>query len=71
MELLVLKADDRYFRWLSTDFTLGSLAKASVYPLDQAEEVVKLQEQLRLAGYPQTSIRLLSISERQWEGDRG
>ncbi len=71
MELLVLKADDRYFRWLSTDFTLGSLAKASVYPLDQAEVAVRLQEQLRLTGYPQTRIRLLSISEGPWEGDRG
>lgn len=71
MELLVLKADDRYFRLLPTGFTLGSLAKASVYPLDQAEVAVKLQEQLRLTGYPETRIRLLSISEGQWEGDRG
>jgi hypothetical protein len=71
MELLVLKADRDYFRFRSSDFSLGTLAQASVYPLDQADVVIALQEQLRGAGYPQTQIRQLSISEEQWEGNRG
>lgn len=70
MELLVLKTDNSYFRLHSTGFSLGSLAQASVYPLDQADVAIALQEQLRGA-YPQTQIRKLSIDEEQWEGNRG
>ncbi len=69
MELLVIKDGNSYVRFKDSAPLPCSMAKASVFPLEQVGKVKKLVEKLRQEGRTEAIIMQLTISEKIYQED--
>lgn len=65
-ELLIVKAGDRYLRFLPEGHQICNFDKASVFPLDQVSQVQELMYLARKAGAVDIELRKLSIREEPY-----
>lgn len=66
-ELLALKDSGSYYRFTEEGREKCSMAKASVYPMEQAELVKELLSRLHADGYHQADIVKLTITEEPYQ----
>jgi len=66
-ELLIVKAGASYLRFLPEGPQLCEMAKASVFPLDQAAQVRDLMRSARQEGITDTELHKLTIIEEPYE----
>lgn len=67
MKLLAIKNGNEYFRFQDDHFLPCTLAKASVFPMKNVEEVKKLKEKLLQEGKTETVIVQLTVKEKIFE----
>lgn len=66
-ELLIIKAGENYFRCRDDRFEPCTLSKASVFPLDQADQVRLLCRKLAMTGVAGPVLRKLTIIEEPFD----
>lgn len=66
MELLVLKADNDYFKFLEDGFERCGMNKASVYPLAELAKVRELRQTVIHSGFA-VKIKKLTILEEDFQ----
>ena len=66
-ELLIIKAGDDYFRCRDDHFEPCALSKASVFPLDQADQARLLCRKLAMTGVAGPVLRKLTIIEEPFD----
>jgi hypothetical protein len=67
MELLVVKAEGDYFRFVEDGFEKCGMNKASVYPLNELERVRTYCQKVVDSGLP-AHIKKLTILEEDFSG---
>ena len=67
MELLIIKSGKDYIRVKTEDYILCQLDKASVFPIDNLDEVKKHVKKLRKKEFPLISIYRLKLLEEPLE----
>jgi hypothetical protein len=63
MDLLVIKSHQKYIRIREGRYQLGSLEKASVFPVDRLDEVQYHLETIRKQGISGAQIYRLTLTE--------
>ena len=63
MELLIIKSGEDYIRVKTEDYLLCRLDKASVFPIDNLDEVKKHVKKLRARDFPSIAIYRLKLME--------
>ena len=63
MELLILKSGERYLKTSLTEYELVDLNKASVFPLDQLEQVREFEQKALTQGFTDLSVKKLVLTE--------
>ena len=63
MDLLILKTGNDYIRFKDGKYLLVGLDKASVYPMDQIDQVRTHMSELEKNGFKNVRIRKLILSE--------
>lgn len=66
MELLIIKSGNDYIRIKENRFVLCGLDKASVFPVDLADEVRSLRDRLESEGVRHVCIKKLVLTEQEW-----
>lgn len=66
-ELLIIKAGDDYFRCREDHFEPCTLSKASVFPLEEAEQASLLCRKLAMTGVVGPVLKKLTIFEESFE----
>ena len=66
-ELLIIKAGDTYFRYKDDTFEPCSISKASVFPMEQAEQAKLLCRKLAITGVAVPVLKKLTIIEEHFE----
>ena len=67
MELLIIKSGKDYIRVKAGDYILCQLDKASVFPIENPDEVKKHVKKLREKDFPLISIYRLKLLEEPFE----
>lgn len=62
-ELLVVKNNELYFRFTTDGVEPCDMNKASVYPVELADEVVEKVNRLQADGWPDARVMKLTITE--------
>ena len=65
MELLIIKSGKDYVRVKTENYSLCQLDKASVFPIDNLDEVKKHVKSLKEKDFPLLSIYKLKLIEEQ------
>ena len=63
MELLIIKSGEDYVRVKTEDYILCQLDKASVFPIDNLDEVKKHVKKLKETDFPLITIYKLTLIE--------
>lgn len=66
-ELLIIKAGDTYFRYKDATFEPCSISKASVFPMEHAEQAKLLCRRLAMTGVVAPALKKLTIIEEHFE----
>ncbi len=69
MELLIIKSGSDYIRVKENSFVFCGLDKASVFPVDMADEVRSLRKRLESEGAGLVCIKKLVLTEQEWMSD--
>ena len=66
-ELLIIKAGEQYLRFSGSEYNVCPLNKASVFPLDQAEDAKKHCRRLEAEGVAAVLTKLTIIEQPYWD----
>lgn len=66
MELLIIKNGQAYIRCINNEYIEVKLDKASVFPLDQIEQVKNHLAALRQKGFAQACLKKLVLTEEDF-----
>jgi len=67
MELLIIKSGENYVRVKTEKYSLCQLDKASVFPIDNLDEVKKHVKKLKEKDFPLIAIYRLTLTEEQFQ----
>lgn len=67
-ELLIIKNNEEYIRIKDDAYKCCNLDKASVFPMENLDQVKTHVEQLKKSGFPSASIYKLILTEEPFKG---